>query len=64
MARRPSVMRPVALNTRIPEDLYAQLAAYLYSPAEGRIPKGAFQAFICDRIREFFKEQTNVTSES
>lgn len=52
--RPPNVMRPVKLTTNIPEDLRAQLDLHLFSPVEGRIPKGAYSRFLCERIREFF----------
>lgn len=54
MARPPLILRPVKLNTTIPEDLYAKLVMHLYSESEQRVPKGAFQKFICDRIIEYF----------
>lgn len=49
-------MPSVKLTTRLPLDLHTRLAAHLYSPLEGRIPLGAYQAFFSERIREFFKE--------
>lgn len=54
MSRPPSILRPVRLHTTIPEDLHGKLTLYLFSPAEGRVPKGAYQKFLCDRIIEFF----------
>ena len=63
--RRPSVLRSIDLHTMIPEDLYAKLSVYLYSAAEGRVPKGAYQKFICDRIIEFFNRgSSNESTES
>lgn len=58
MSRQPDILRPVRLNTTIPEDLYAKLSMHLYSPAEGRVPKGSFQKFICERIIEYFNRET------
>lgn len=53
MPRHPNILRPIKLTTTIPEDLRAQLDLYLFSEVEGRIPQGAYQTFLCDRIREF-----------
>lgn len=57
MSRPPSILRPIRLNTTIPEDLYGKLVTHLYSPSEGRVPSGAFQKFICERIVEFFNRE-------
>ena len=55
MARQPDILRPIRLNTTIPGDLRARLDLHLYSEVEMRVPKGAYQRFICERIREFFE---------
>jgi hypothetical protein len=57
MSRPPKVIRPVKLTTSIPEDLYLKLKLYLWSDAEQRVPLGAFQRFICERIIEFFSKE-------
>lgn len=57
--RHPNIIRPIKLTTTIPEDLRLKLDLYLFSDVEGRIPKGAYQDFICARIREFFSLKTN-----
>jgi hypothetical protein len=54
VARPPSIIRPVRLSTTLPEDIRARLDLYLYSEVEGRVPLGAYQKFIIERIREFF----------
>lgn len=54
MVAKARIIRPIPLNTSIPEDLRAKLDAYLYSPSAQRIPKSAYSDFICQRIREFF----------
>lgn len=48
------LMRPVALNLRLPEDVRGRVDLFLYSPAEGRVPKSAYQNFFLERIQEFF----------
>lgn len=61
MSRPPNILRPVSLHLMLPEDLYARLSIHLYSQAEGRVPKGSFQKFFCERITEFFnRSQDNV----
>jgi len=56
--RPPDIIRPVKLTTTLPEDVRAQLDIHLYSPLENRVPKGAYQAFFLERIREFFNTKT------
>jgi hypothetical protein len=45
------------LNTCIPEDLRVILDTHLWSDIEHRIPKGAYQKFICERIQEYFAQK-------
>jgi len=54
MSRRPSVIRPTLLHLALPEDVRAKLDLHLFSPLEGRVPKGAYQAFFLERIANFF----------
>lgn len=54
MSRPPNIHRPIKLTTTIPENIRAQLDLHLWSTVEGRVPQGAYQTFLCDRIREFF----------
>jgi hypothetical protein len=35
----------------------AKLDLYLFSEVEGKIPKGAYQQFLIDRITEFFNKR-------
>lgn len=58
MARQPDILRPIRLHTTFPEDIRAKLDLYLYSEAEGRVPKGAYQRFIIERIRQFFSRDS------
>jgi hypothetical protein len=57
MPSKPLIMRPIKLTTTIPEDVYGRMALHLYSEIEGRIPKGAIQRFLVDRINEFFNRR-------
>ena len=56
--RQPDIIRPVKLTTTLPEDIRAQLDIHLFSDLEGRVPKGAYQQFFIERIREFFGSRT------
>lgn len=54
MPKLPAIDRPVKLTTTLPESVRAPLDLHLWSEVEGRVPKGAYQAFIVERVREFF----------
>ena len=54
MARRPNPIPSLQLNVALPLDVHTQLTAHLYSDLEGRVPLGAYQRFLVERIREFF----------
>jgi hypothetical protein len=54
MARRPNTIPSVPLTTALPEDVHGRLTLHLYSELEGRVPHGAYAAFIIARTREFF----------
>jgi hypothetical protein len=54
MSRPPNIQRPVAMNLHLPEDIRTRLDLFLFSTVEGRVPKGAYQAFFIERINEFF----------
>lgn len=53
--KTPRIIRPTRLNTTLPEDVRAKLDLYLYSETEQRIPMGAYQKFIIERIQDFFR---------
>lgn len=52
MARPRRTLRPTSLNLAIPEDIRAMLDLRLYSELEGRVPHGAYSAYICQLIRQ------------
>ena len=54
MPRRKNLIRSIDLHVMVPEDLHAQLTLHLYSPLEGRVPDGAYKAWLCERIKEYF----------
>lgn len=49
--------RPVLLHLSLPSSLRARLDLHLVSDLEGRVPKGAYQTFFAERLREFFEEE-------
>lgn len=61
MAGRPSLIRNVQLELKLPEDLYAKLVLELFSPSQGRVPKGMFSRFFTERLLEYYasKEPSN-----
>jgi hypothetical protein len=54
MPRPTLIIRPRKLTIALPEDVAARLELYLTSPAEQRVPHGAYQRFFVERIGEFF----------
>lgn len=61
--RRPNIQRPISIHTTLPQDVWVKLSAHLYSEVEGRVPKGAYQAFFLERIEEFFAKKEVVNGE-
>lgn len=57
MARRPNILRPITLNTTLPEDLRAKLDLHLFSEVEGRVPKGAYQRLITELLNQYFNRK-------
>lgn len=55
--RPPSINPARSLNTHLDERLMAQLDILLFSPLEGRIPKGAYQRFFEALLRRSFDEK-------
>lgn len=43
------------LQTHLPESVRTRLDLFLFSEVEGRIPMGAYQEFLIQRINEFFE---------
>ncbi len=56
MSRRPNIVPSVQLCLKLPEDIKAKLDLYLFSELEGRVPKGKYQEFFIERIKEFFEK--------
>jgi hypothetical protein len=57
MSRRPNLIPSIQLNVALPEDVHTQLTLHLFSELEGRVPLGAYQRFITERIREYFQHR-------
>ncbi len=58
MPRPPDILRPIRLTTTFPEDIRAKLDLLLWSDAEGRVPKGAYQKFLLGLIDDHLKSET------
>lgn len=54
MTGRAALDRPTKLTTSLPESVRGRLDIHLFSEAQGRVPKGAYQEFLEERINEFF----------
>ena len=54
MAKHPNLIPSQQLNVALPQPLYVQLCAHLFSDLEQRVPHGAFSRFLTDRLREYF----------
>ena len=51
---RPAIQPPIHLHTTIPQDLWTRMTLHLWSPAEKRVPKGAYQQFLVGLVRNYF----------
>jgi len=49
-----ALIRTQLLHVAVPEPDLARLQLHLFSDLEQRVPKGAYQSWIVERIREFF----------
>ena len=57
MPRRPNVQKVKTCEVALPEDLWRQLEAKLWSEVENRIPYGRLSQFFCARTRDFLSEE-------
>ena len=55
MPRSPLTIRPIKLTIHLPEDVALRLQKHLKK--QGKIPKGAYQAFFVARIQDFLGEE-------
>jgi len=51
MPRRKNLIRPSEFHATIPSTEKARLDLALFSPVEGKVPFGAYQAFVLEAIR-------------
>ena len=58
MSRRKNIIPSVKLTVMLPEDTLGKLQLHLFSEMEGRVPLGAYQAFLSERIEEFFRQRS------
>jgi hypothetical protein len=47
----------ISTNLHLPESMRTRLDILLFSPLEGRVPKGAYQRFFLERLHEFFGQR-------
>ena len=52
--RTALIDRPMRLETTLPTSIYMPVHLHLYSELEGKVPQGAWQRFLIERIKEFF----------
>ncbi len=57
MPRPKKLIRPIAINLKLPEDLVAQIQLELYSETLGKVPQGAIQGFFESLSREYFAKK-------
>ena len=57
MSRRPNTIPSVMLNVALPQPVHTRLTLHLFSELEGRVPLGAYQRFLSERIEEFFRRR-------
>lgn len=58
------IIPSVKLTLMLPSDVMLKLNVHLFSPALGRIPKGAYQVFLSKLINDFFAQGLqNATSD-
>ena len=56
--RPPAITPSRSINTHLEENLMVRLDLFLWSDLEGKVPKGAYQRFFNERMREFFLTQS------
>lgn len=54
MPRKPNIDQSTRLELKLPESLRNRLDLFLFSDLEGRVPKGKYQEFFSERVREYF----------
>lgn len=57
MGKHANLIPSQQLNVALPQPLYVQLCAHLYSDLEQRVPHGAFSRFLTERLREYFTQE-------
>lgn len=55
MPRPRAIVPNRNVHTTLPAELATRLEIFLWSESEGRVPKGALQTFLIQRIREYFE---------
>jgi len=60
MPRPARTDRPVSKHLHLPESLAGKVELLLFSELEGKVPHGAWQAFICRLVEEHFQRQERI----
>lgn len=55
MPRKPEIDRPTRLELKLPDSLRTRVDLYLFSDLEGKVPRGRYQEFFSERVRDFFE---------
>jgi hypothetical protein len=54
MSRKASPTPALSIHLHLPAEIGTRLQLYLFSEVEGKVPYGAYQAFVTARLQEFF----------
>ena len=58
------IIPSVKLTLMLPADVILKMNLHLFSPAQARVPKGAYQVFLSQLINDYFsKVNDNATSD-
>lgn len=57
MPKPAKIIRPVAKNISLPEDLVGMVELELYSEVQQRVPQGAWQALLVDLLTGWLKQR-------
>jgi len=58
MPRKAALVANKHIHTTVPYDLAARFELTIFSEVEGRVPQGAYQAFVIEAIRDKLDNQS------
>jgi len=53
----PRIDRPSSLHVTVPESVRVKLDLFLFSELEGRVPQGAYQRFLSEKVEEIYSHR-------